>query len=92
MLFGERPDARRVAAVRALKDAARALFEATDEDAVVVNELRCTEPGCPPVETVVALLRRGSPPRQVKVHKAIVDVSVEDLRAAFEPGDPHDHR
>jgi len=40
------------------------LFEAADDDAVVVNELACTQPGCPPIETVVALLRAGSEPRR----------------------------
>jgi hypothetical protein len=49
----------------------------------MVNELACYEPGCPPIETVVALLRQGEPPWQVKVHKAVVDISDDDLLAAF---------
>jgi hypothetical protein len=57
-MFGPRNDERRSAAIRALKAAARALFDAGEDDAVVVNELQCTEPGCPPIETVVALLGR----------------------------------
>jgi hypothetical protein len=74
-------------ASRRIKAVARTLFEAGDDDAVVVNELECSEPGCPPIETVVALLRQGAPARQVKVHKPIVDVTDDDLRAAF----AHDH-
>lgn len=89
-MFGPRNDARRAGAIRAIKDAARVLFEAGDDDAVIVNELRCTEPGCPPVETVVALLRSGHEPRQVKIHKQVVDVTEDDLRAVF-AGSGHTH-
>ena len=84
-----RDDPGRAAAVRALREAAQALFGASDDDAVMVHELRCTEPGCPPLETVVALLRSGQPPRQVKVHKAVVDVTVDDLRVVIEGGGVH---
>lgn len=83
-MFGSRSDERRSAAIRSLKAAARTLFGAAEDDAVVVNELSCAEPGCPPIETVVALLRAGSQPRQVKVHKPAVEVTEDDLRAAIQ--------
>lgn len=88
-MFGPRNDERRAAAIRALKATARTLFEAADDDAVVVNELSCTEPGCPPIETVVALLRAGSEPRQVKVHKPAVEVTEDDLRVAIQGSHEH---
>ena len=90
-MFGPRHDEGRSAALRALKATARTLFEAGEDDAVVVNELQCTEPGCPPVETVVALLRAGAEPRQVKVHKPAVEVTEDDLRAAIRGGHGHEH-
>jgi hypothetical protein len=76
-------DESRSAAIRALKVSAGLLFEASEDDAILVSELRCTEPGCPPIETAVALLRKGSEPPQVKIHKPAVEVTVEDLRAAI---------
>jgi len=82
-LFEQRNDERRSSAIRRLKEVARQLFDAAEDDAVVVNELKCSEPGCPPVETVVALLRSGREPRQLKVHKAVVDVTEGDLREAL---------
>jgi hypothetical protein len=88
MPFG-RPDEKRLAAIRALKVLARDMLGAGEDDAIVVNELACTEPGCPPLETVVALLRSGEKPRQVKVHKPAVEVTEADLRAALDA--PHDH-
>jgi hypothetical protein len=90
-MFGPRNDERRFSAIRALKAKARTLFEAADDDAVVVNELSCTEPGCPPIETVVALLRAGTEPRQVKVHKPAVEVTEDDLRAAIQGSHEHEH-
>ena len=90
-MFGPRDDGRRSAAIRALKATARTLFAAGEDDAVVVNELQCTEPGCPPIETVVALLRAGSEPRQVRVHKPAVEVTEDDLRAAIQGGHEHEH-
>jgi hypothetical protein len=89
VLFRKAQDARRIEASRRLKALARHLFGANEDDAIVVNELRCTEPGCPPIETVVALLRQGAPTRQVKVHKPIADVTDDDLRDAFAHGHEH---
>lgn len=83
-----RSDARR-AATRSLKELARELFPAEPDDVVMVNELACSEPGCPPVETVVALLRTGHEPRQIKVHKPVVEVTRADLEAAL--AGPHHH-
>lgn len=88
-MFGKQSDERRTLAIRALKTVARSLFQASEDDGVVVTELQCTEPGCPPVETVVALLRAGCEPRQVKVHKAVVDVTEDDLRHALLGGHVH---
>jgi len=82
MIFGH-PDVRRSAALKAIKGWARELLRAGEEDVVVANELRCTEEGCPPLEVVVALLRSGAPPLQVRVHKAAVDVNERDLEAAI---------
>jgi hypothetical protein len=53
----------------------------TDDVAVMVTELRCTEPGCPPMETVVAVLDGLGPTRQYKIHKPLADVTREDVRA-----------
>lgn len=83
MFLDEKKDPQRTAAIRSLRERARVLFEARDDDAVVVNELACTEPGCPPLETVVALLRAGAPPIQVKLHKAATEVTTDDLAAAI---------
>jgi hypothetical protein len=82
-MFGKQPDEKRSQAIRQLKQVARRLLEAAEDDAVIVTELSCTEPGCPPLETVVAHLRAGGEPTQVKVHKSAVEVTEDDLRRAL---------
>lgn len=79
----QQQDQGRTAAIRRLKEVARVLLNAGEDDAVVVNELACTEPGCPPIETVIALLRAGDAPRQLKVHKPAVEVTADDIQAAL---------
>ncbi|HEY0466323.1 MAG TPA: hypothetical protein VGC79_19065 [Polyangiaceae bacterium] len=88
-MFGAQNEGKRSAAIRALKASPRRLLAAGEDDAVVVSELRCVEPGCPPIETVVALLREGNEPLQLKVHKPAVDVTDEDLRSALLEADAH---
>lgn len=53
-----------------------------DDAAVTVNELSCSEPGCPPVETVVSVLRKPAP-LMFKVFKPAVDVTEAELLEAL---------
>jgi hypothetical protein len=46
---------------------ARAAFGLGDDDVVLVTELRCHEDGCPPVETVIAIL--GTDPSERVEHR-----------------------
>jgi len=48
---------------------------------VMVTELACREPGCPPLETVIAILD-GATQRKHTLHKAVLDVTEGDVRAA----------
>ena len=53
----------------------------------MVTELRCSEPGCPPLETVVVLLGPAGPPRQSKIHKPMAEVTIDDLIGLAAPAD-----
>ena len=46
---------------------------------ISITELACVEEGCPPVETVVALLQAGSNPLQHKFHKPAGEFKAADL-------------
>ena len=81
-MFGP-PDRDRATASRRVREWSRVILEATDDETVVVSELRCTEPECPPVETMIALLRSGTEPRKVTIHKPVSEVTELDVRSAL---------
>jgi hypothetical protein len=51
------------------------------DTAILVTELQCTEDGCPPLETVIAILSTPGHPQSYKLHKAMVEVTVADIQA-----------
>ncbi|MDF5721417.1 MAG: hypothetical protein PUP91_13250 [Rhizonema sp. PD37] len=44
---------------------------------ISLSQLQCTEPGCPPIETVIAVMR--NPIQQYKVHKPIAEIEFTDI-------------
>jgi hypothetical protein len=56
---------------------------------VTVSELTSTEPGCPPLETVISVFPDGQDSFLVKVAKPIVEVERIDLVAALAWGGDH---
>jgi len=75
-----RPDPAQLAAIKRWVVAALAL---PDDVTVMVTELRCSEPGCPPLETVIAVLRPGIPPEQRKLHKATSAITPDDISGLY---------
>jgi len=59
----------------------------TEDITVFVTELACTEPGCPPIETVIALLGADGNV-QYKIHKPAAEVSIDDVRSALDGAAP----
>ena len=55
---------------------------------ISISQLTCTEPGCPPLETVIAIMTQ--PPHTYKVHQAAVDISQDGLVQALTKT-PADH-
>ncbi|MEM9135475.1 MAG: hypothetical protein AAF962_26460 [Actinomycetota bacterium] len=53
-----------------------------DETTVLVTELACTEPGCPPLETVIGLLGADGQV-QHKLHKPLAEVTQADVEGAL---------
>ena len=59
----------------------------TEDDVVTVAELACHEPGCPPVETVIAVHRSDNTRNDWRIHKALDEVEDADVELAL-----HDRR
>lgn len=79
-----RTDPQRIAEIKAW---AAEVFRLGANTSVMVTELRCTEPGCPPLETVIAILDAPGQPRQITIHKAVCEVTFADVLAAAKPGE-----
>lgn len=66
-----------------VKGFVRELLEGRDngdkEATIVVSELSCSEPGCPPIETVIAIFRGPSDTRRYKIHKAQAEITRDDV-------------
>ena len=65
-----------------LRDWTRARFALAEDETVMVTEVACGVPGCPPVEThLVFWTKRGR--HHYKIFKPLADVTEDDLPPAF---------
>lgn len=70
------------AAVERVREWTRGRFTLADDDTVMVSEVACGVPGCPPIEThVVFWTALGR--HHFKVFKPLADVAEDDLPPAF---------
>jgi hypothetical protein len=53
------------------------------DTALVVQQLTRTEPGCPPLETVIAVPPSDGPARRWTPHRPADQVTKDDLRVLF---------
>ena len=70
------PDPEALACVKALFVATFGLGEDT---LVSVSELRCHEPGCPPIETVITARGSDGNVRDWRVHKPMAEIGEADV-------------
>ncbi|MEU6011946.1 hypothetical protein [Streptomyces sp. NPDC047453] len=68
----------------------RALLGLDDDTAVMVRQLACTEPDCPPLETVVAVLPMEGEARRWTLRRSADQITEDDLRAALLTPEQHD--
>jgi hypothetical protein len=74
-----RTDPRHADAVERVQRWTREQFGLSQNTTVMVTELVCTRPGCPPLETLVAFWLDDDQRRHFKVFKATVEVVPGDL-------------
>jgi hypothetical protein len=72
-----------LAALDRVREWTRVRFALSEEAAILVAEVACGLPGCPPVETVVAFWAAGGARHQFKVFKPARDVVEDDLPFAW---------
>lgn len=52
-------------------------LEIDKEISISLSQLQCTEPDCPPIETVISVMT--NPVQQHKIHKKIADIKYTDI-------------
>lgn len=68
----------------------RTALHLDDDVAVVVTQLACREAGCPPLETVLAVLHPGA---ALSVHLPFPadQLTADAVQRAFDPQESHEH-
>lgn len=69
----------RLEALARVREWTRARFKLAEDAAILVSEVACGLPGCPPLETVVAFWTEGDTRHQFKVFKPVAEVVLDDL-------------
>jgi len=77
----ERAD--RVAAIDRLRAWTRAHFRLGGHASIMVSEVACGLPGCPPIETVVVFWSEDETRHQFKLFKPVGEVVADDLPPAW---------
>jgi hypothetical protein len=73
------PSAGGAVTARRIKDWVRELIAPGDDVTILVSELTCSEPGCPPVETVIAVFRGRDEPTKYTIHRPSAEVTRDDI-------------
>jgi hypothetical protein len=72
----------RAAALTRLRGWTQTRFALADEETVMVSELACSVPGCPPIETHIVFWTAAGR-HHFKIFKPLVQVEEDDLPPAF---------
>ena len=73
-----------------IKNWVRETFKLTEYETILVTELKCHEEGCPPVETVIVVLREGTGKEQYKFHKRMGEIIFHDIESITQTEDSHE--
>jgi nitrate reductase molybdenum cofactor assembly chaperone NarJ/NarW len=72
----------RAAALERVRAWTQARFTLADSETIMVSEIACAVPGCPPVETHIVFWTEAGR-HHFKVFKPLAEVAAEDLPPAF---------
>jgi hypothetical protein len=79
MLGTFKKSAEHVEALERVKAWTRERFALAEQAPILVSEVACSLPGCPPLETVVAFWTEGDKRHHFKIFKPVTEVVNDDL-------------
>lgn len=62
-----------------IKQWTRQNLEFPDDAPIVIKEVPCVKPGCPPIETAIMVFLKGEPPRLYKIQKVINEITFDNV-------------
>lgn len=71
------------AALDRVRNWTRERFDLSAETTILVSEIACTVPGCPPIETVIAFWTENDKRHHFKIFKPVAKVLGDDLPPAW---------
>jgi nitrate reductase delta subunit len=80
---GRKKGAAHAEALERVKEWVRERFKLQPADAIMVSEVTCTIPGCPPLETAVAFWDEAGTRHHFKVLKPVAEVTQDNLPFAW---------
>lgn len=75
-----------------IKEWVRAQYALPLETTVLVTEIMCDQPGCAPIETIIAILHKDGRRDQYKSMRPMKEVKKEDIRHLLPNPDGHGPR
>jgi hypothetical protein len=72
-----------VAALERVREWTRLRFDLAEDATILVTQVSCRLPGCPPVETAVVFWTEGDRRHQFKLFKPVEQVVPDDLPPAW---------
>jgi hypothetical protein len=79
LLQSRRKRPEHLTALDQVREWTRARFKLSEDAAILVSEVTCGLPGCPPLETVVAFWTDNDTRHHFKLFKPVAEVLEEDL-------------
>jgi hypothetical protein len=79
MLWTRKKRPEHLAALDRVREWTRERFKLPDDAAIMVTEVTCALPGCPPLETVVAFWTGNDTRHHFKLFKPVAEVVEDDL-------------
>jgi hypothetical protein len=73
---------------RQIKTWVRELCKLDDDVVLSITELTCRDDDCPDIETVIGIMRPGQKIETIRIHRAIAEVTREDLAGAVGDRNP----
>ncbi|WP_455274991.1 hypothetical protein [Rhizobium herbae] len=83
MLKSASVTSQQLTAVRQVKAWTRERFGLDDDVTIMVAEIACGLPGCPPLETIITFWTAPDRRHQFKLFKRVVEVRDDDLPPSF---------